>query len=158
MPCFGWLRFRPYACPGQTGCPSLAASAQPAYLHLHARKRRITSSTARNAGKGFCKSQAKRLQRFSGCGKLALSSICHQPNISVKRTPTWAKAHVGTLHSLRSFRRHLPRALGLQQITHMAAPSGPDNQTWKRMTPTTKIIYWCFVIFAFSVIAYIWFY
>ncbi|NKI96692.1 hypothetical protein FHT26_004653 [Rhizobacter sp. SG703] len=38
----------------------------------------------------------------------------------------------------------------------MAGPGGPDDGTWKRMTPTAKRVYWIFIAVVFGCIAYIW--
>lgn len=38
----------------------------------------------------------------------------------------------------------------------MAAPGGPDDETWKRMSPTSKRIYWLFIALVGGWIAYLW--
>ncbi len=62
-----------------------------------------------------CQNQAFKPQNTTRALSLDSSIICRQPNSAVKRTPTRAMAYaiflalVGTLQSLRSFRRRLPR-------------------------------------------------
>jgi len=37
----------------------------------------------------------------------------------------------------------------------MAAPGGPDDETWRRMSPLAKKIYWIFIALVFSWIGYL---
>ena len=39
----------------------------------------------------------------------------------------------------------------------MAAPSGPDDETWRRMSPMAKKVYWICVALVFGWIAYLFF-
>lgn len=38
----------------------------------------------------------------------------------------------------------------------MAAPGGPDDETWRRMSPRAKYVYWVLVVTVASWVAYLW--
>jgi hypothetical protein len=38
----------------------------------------------------------------------------------------------------------------------VAAPGGPDEETWKRMSPRARRLYWIFIASIFALIGYGW--
>jgi type II secretory pathway component PulM len=36
----------------------------------------------------------------------------------------------------------------------MVAPGGPDDETWKKMTPRDRRIYWILIAVVFSIVGY----
>jgi hypothetical protein len=51
----------------------------------------------------------------------------------------------------------LLHSLVRQHGEDMAAPGGPDEETWRRMSPRAKRLYWVAVLAIFGFIAFLWF-